>query len=64
MESAVSNSTGSAHKSLFNIHWAIWSLLIAAALNFIAAITTGSSIDLVACLACLVGLAGIAPKVD
>jgi hypothetical protein len=64
MESAVSNSIGSTHRSVLNIHWAIWSILIAAALNFIEALTTGSFVDLLACLACLVGLAGIAPKVD
>ncbi len=55
---------GNAHNPIQNIHWAIWSILIAAALNFIAAIVTGSLINLLACLACLIGLAGIATKVD
>jgi len=57
-------STGNALNLIQNIHWAIWSILIAAALNFIAALVTGSLINLLACLACLVGLAGIASKVD
>ena len=52
-------STGNALNSIQNIHWGIWSILIAAALNFIAAIATGSLINLLACLACLVGLVGI-----
>jgi len=52
------------HNPLTNVHWAIWSILIAAALNFIAALVVGSLINLLACLACLIGLAGIAPKVD
>ncbi len=51
-----------------SIHWAVWSILIAAALNLILAFVTGSVIDgllnLLACLACLVGLVGIAQKID
>ncbi len=57
-------SMGNAQNSIQNVHWAIWSILIAAALNFIAALVTGSLINLLACLACLIGLAGVAPKVD
>lgn len=40
-------------------YWAIGSLIIAAALNFLAAIFNGSLINLIACLACMVGLAGV-----
>jgi hypothetical protein len=45
-------------------YWAVGSLIIAAALNFTAAIFTGSSLDLIACLACMVGLAGVIKLVD
>jgi hypothetical protein len=45
-------------------YWAIGSLIIAAALTFVAAIFTGSLIDLIACLACMVGLAGVVKLVD
>ncbi len=55
---------GNIRNPLHNVHWAIWSILIAAALNFVAALVTGSLINLLACLACLIGLAGVAPKVD
>lgn len=55
---------GNINNPLRNVHWAVWSILIAAALNFIAALATGSFINLLACLACLIGLAGLVPKVD
>lgn len=45
-------------------YWAIGSLIIAAALNFIAALFTGSLIDIIACLACMIGLAGVIKLVD
>ncbi len=60
MELGISNTK----KSLYNVHWAVWSILIAAALNFIAALVTGSFVNLLACLACLIGLAGLVPKID
>ncbi len=55
---------GNMKNPLHNVHWAVWSILIAAALNFIAALATGSFVNLLACLACLVGLAGLVPKAD
>lgn len=57
-------SMGKVHNPMQNVHWAVWSILIAAALNFIAALVTGSFINLLACLACLIGLAGVVTKVD
>ena len=57
-------SMGNALNLIQSIHWAVWSILIAAALNFITALVTGSLINLLACLACLVGLAGMAHKLD
>ncbi len=50
--------------AIANIHWGIWSILAAAALNFILAIAFGNIVNLLACLACLVGLFGIIQKID
>jgi len=51
-------------KAITNIHWGIWSILIAAFLNFVLALAYGNIINLLACLASLVGLFGIIQKID
>jgi len=51
-------------RGLAGINWAIWALIIAALLNFIQAITTGSLISMLACIAVAVGLAGVIRSVD
>ncbi|MFB3764127.1 MAG: hypothetical protein ACE14P_02640 [Methanotrichaceae archaeon] len=55
---------GTVYNPIQSIHWAIWAILIAATLNFVAALVTGSLVNLLACLGCLIGLAGVATKVD
>lgn len=50
--------------AILNIHWGIWAILIAASLNFILALAFGNIFNLLACLACLVGLFGIIQKID
>jgi hypothetical protein len=50
--------------AILNIHWGIWSVLIAASLNFILALAFGNIVNLLACLACLVGLFGIFQIID
>ncbi len=47
------------HNAIINIHWGIWSIIVAASLNFILALAFGNIFNLLACLACLVGLLGI-----
>ena len=51
-------------KTILNIHWAIWMIVLAATLNFIIAFGKGSSADLLACIACLVGLAGFLHEME
>ncbi len=46
-------------KAILDIHWGIWSILIAAAINFVTALALGNIFNLLACLAILVGLVGI-----
>jgi hypothetical protein len=50
--------------AIINVHWGIWSIIIAASLNFILALAFGNIFNLLACLACLVGLFGIIQKID
>lgn len=45
--------------AILDIHWGIWSILIAALINFVMALAFGNIFNLLACLACLVGLVGI-----
>jgi hypothetical protein len=51
-------------KTILNIPWAIWAIVIAATLNFAIALSEGSSVSLLACIACLVGLAGVLQKLE
>ena len=50
--------------AVLNIHWGIWSIIVAASLNFILALAFGNIVNLLACLACLVGLFGIFQIID
>jgi hypothetical protein len=45
-------------KKVRSVHWSVWSIVIAAAINFALALETGSMANLLACLICLIGLAG------
>lgn len=45
--------------AILNIHWGIWSILIAAMINLVLALAFGNIFNLLACLASLVGLVGI-----
>jgi hypothetical protein len=45
--------------AVLDVHWGVWSLLIAATINFVMALAEGNIFNLLACLACLVGLFGI-----
>ncbi|MDD1751795.1 MAG: hypothetical protein LUQ38_01740 [Methanotrichaceae archaeon] len=49
-------------KIILNVHWSIWMIVLAATLNFIIALGEGSSVNLLACIACLIGLAGVLHK--
>ncbi len=49
--------------AIMNIHWGIWSILIASAINFVMALAFGNIFNLLACLACLVGLVGIVQSI-
>jgi len=51
-------------KAILNIPWAIWAIVLAATLNFIIALAEGSSANLLACIICLVGLAGVLHKLE
>jgi hypothetical protein len=51
-------------KTILNIPWAIWAIVLAATLNFIIALGEGSSINLLACIVCLIGLAGILHELE
>ena len=51
-------------KTILNIPWAIWAIVLAATLNFIIALAEGSSANLLACIICLVGLAGVLHKLE
>jgi hypothetical protein len=54
----------SAGGNLLGINWAIWAFIVTAVLNFIGAITTGSILNIVACTACVIGLAGVVKAID
>lgn len=68
MGMAIGNPTGKIQKAILDVHWAVWCILIAAALNLILAFTTvsiiGGLLNILACLASLIALVGIAPKID
>jgi hypothetical protein len=51
-------------KTILNIPWAIWAIVLAATLNFIIALSDGSSVNLLACIVCLIGLAGVLQKLE
>ncbi|MCJ7444637.1 MAG: hypothetical protein MUO26_08930 [Methanotrichaceae archaeon] len=51
-------------RKVLRIHWALWSIIVAAAINFAIALDTGSMLNLLACLVSLIGLAGVIEKID
>jgi len=51
-------------ENITNTHWSIWVIALAATLNFVIALVEGSSINLLACITCLVGLAGILHEME
>lgn len=68
MGMAIGNPIGNIQEAILNVHWGIWCILIAAALNLILAFTTssvtGGLFNILACLAALIALVGIASKID
>jgi len=51
-------------KPILNVPWAIWAIVLAATMNFVIALAEGSSVNLLACIVCLVGLAGVLHKLE